>query len=80
MAKAYNKKIKFRFFTKGELVFLVRSPLDPTRRKNGKFASKWDSPYAVEKAYPNGTYLLCNVEGNQILLVTNAKFLKKYYP
>lgn len=72
MARAYNKKVKLRFFTKGELVLLARSPLDLTRRKEGKFASKWDDPYAIEKAYPNGAYLLRDVEGNQILLVTNA--------
>jgi len=58
MAKAYNKKVKLCSFTKGELVLLARSPLDPSRRKEGKFSSKWDRPYAIEKTYPNGIYLL----------------------
>lgn len=58
MAKAYNKKVKLSSFTKGELVLLAWSPLDPTRRKEGKFTSKWDGPYAIEKAYPNSAYLL----------------------
>lgn len=80
MARAYNKKVKLRSFTKGELVLLARSPLDPIRRKEGKFASKWAGPYVVKKAYPKGAYLLRDVEGNYILPVTNARFLKKYYP
>lgn len=80
MKKAYNKKVKLHTFAKGELVLLARSPLDPIRRKDGKFASKWDGPYAIEKAYSNGAYLLHDVEGNQILPVTNVSFLKKYYP
>lgn len=33
MARAYNKKVELRSFTKGELVLLTRSSLDPTRRK-----------------------------------------------
>lgn len=80
MASAYNKKVKLHSFTKGELVLLAWSPLDPIKRKEGKFASKWDGPYAIEKAYPNSAYLLRDIEGNQILLVTNARFFKKYYP
>lgn len=80
MARAYNKKVKLCSFTKEELVLLTRSPLDPNKRKEGKFTSKWDSPYAIEKAYPHGAYLLQDVEGNQILPVTNVRFLKKYYP
>lgn len=79
MAQAYNKKVKRRSFTKGELILLAKSPLDPTRRNEGKFASKWDGPYAIEKAYPNGTYLLHGVEGNQVFPITNPRFLKKYY-
>lgn len=80
MERSYNKKVKLRSFTKGELVLLTRSPLDPTRRKKSKFTSKWDGPYAIKKAYPNSAYLLHDMEGNQILLVTNARFFKKYYP
>lgn len=80
MARAYNKKVKLHLFTKGELILLARSPLDPIRRKKGKFTSKWDDPYAIERAYPSGAYLLRDVEGNQILPLTNARFLKKYYP
>lgn len=70
-------KVKLRSFSKGELVLLARSPLDPTRRKEDKFASKWDGLFAIKKAYPNGAYLLRDVEGNQIFPVINAKFLNK---
>lgn len=36
--------------------------------------------YAIEKTYLSGAYLLRDVDSNQILSVTNARFLKKYYP
>lgn len=80
MARAYNKKVKFHSFTKGELVLIARSPLDPNKCKEGKFTARWDGPYVIKKAYPYGTYHLWDIKGNQILPITNTRFLKKYYP
>src|SRR3954465_7449292 len=37
MTRAYNKGIKLRTFEKGELVLMVRRPMETTHKSKGKF-------------------------------------------
>lgn len=48
-------------------------------KKKEKLEPNWEGPFAIEKVYSNGTYLLIIVEGDRIIPPTNARFLKKYY-
>src|SRR5436190_14446958 len=40
MARAYNKGIRLRTFKKGELVHMVRSPMETAHKSRGKFQPK----------------------------------------
>lgn len=73
MSKAFNKWVRFRSFQKGDLVL-------PIGKRKGKLEPNWEDPFAIEKAYSNGTHLLITLESDQIIPPTNARFLKKYYP
>ncbi|KAG9453432.1 hypothetical protein H6P81_006336 [Aristolochia fimbriata] len=79
LTRAFNKKVKFRSFQKGDLVLAVRRPIMATSRDGGKFAPKWEGPFIVQEVYTNGAYKLVTPEGRR-LPATNGKFLKKFYP
>src|SRR3954462_6634868 len=42
MARAYNKGIRLRIFEKGELVLMVRRPMETAHKSRGKFQPKWE--------------------------------------
>jgi len=79
VAGAFNKKVKFRSFTVGELVLTVKRPIVITRRMQGKFEAKWEGPYVITKVFPKGAYELSDSEGHCIYPCVNGKFIKKFY-
>ncbi|KAG9446928.1 hypothetical protein H6P81_013056 [Aristolochia fimbriata] len=79
MTRAFNKKVRLRSFQKGDLVLVVRRPMLFTNKTGGKFAPKWDGPYVVQEAYTNDAYKLVTAKGSE-LLITNGKFLKRFFP
>ena len=79
MARAYNKGIKLRTFEKGELVLMVRRPMEITHKSKGKFQPKWEGPFVIETVYSNGAYRLTTMEGDVLMMPINGKYLKKYY-
>ena len=66
VAGAFNKKVKFRSFTVGELVLTVKRPIVITRRMQGKFEAKWEGPYVITKVFLKGAYELSDSEGHCI--------------
>ncbi|KAK3011678.1 hypothetical protein RJ639_010858 [Escallonia herrerae] len=56
LSRAFNKRVRPRSFTVGDLVLAVRRPIITTHRTGNKFTSKWDGPYVVKKVYTNGAY------------------------
>ena len=56
LTKAFNKKVKPRSFQVGDLVIVVRRPINMKNRMGNKFLLKWDGPYIVQKVYTNGAY------------------------
>jgi hypothetical protein len=76
MERAYNKLARVRRFRQGELVLAIPKPL---RISGGKFKSRWEGPYVVEKAYEGGTYQLVDRKGERVMDPLNGRFLKKYY-
>ncbi|XP_074299460.1 uncharacterized protein LOC141630570 [Silene latifolia] len=77
--RAFNKKVKPRGISKGDLVLkLVRAllPINP----RGKFKRIWACPYMVKKILLGGTVWLTNLDGNDFRNPTNLDQLKKYYP
>ncbi|KAK2996611.1 hypothetical protein RJ639_025390, partial [Escallonia herrerae] len=56
LSRAFNKRVRPRSFTVGDLVLAVRRPIITTHRTGNKFTSKWDGPYVVKEVYTNGAY------------------------
>ena len=79
MARAYNKEIRLWTFEKGELVLMIRRPMEIAHKSRGEFQPKWEGPFIVETVYSNGAYRLTTMEGDVFLMPVNGKYLKKYY-
>ncbi|KAI5350690.1 hypothetical protein L3X38_003581 [Prunus dulcis] len=79
VAGAFNRKVKFRSFSIGDLVLTVRRPFVITRKMHGKFEPKWEGPYVITKVFSKGPYELSNSEGKCIYPCVNGKFVKKFY-
>ena len=73
----YDKLVKTRFFSEGELVLLLDQDKEPLRA--GKFRSMWLRPYVVSKVLKKGAYELTDFEGNKLPEPRNGLYLKKYY-
>lgn len=76
MERAYNKMAKIRTFRKGELVLALKRPI-MGRHVGPKFSG--EGPYAIEKVYDGGAYLLVDQDRERPMLPINRCFLKKYY-
>ena len=79
VAGSFNKKVKYRSFSVGDLVLTVKRPVVITRRMKGKFEAKWEGPYVITKVFPKGAYELSDSEGKCIYSCVNGKFIKKFY-
>ena len=73
----YDKLIKPRIFSEGELVLLWDQDKEPLGV--GKFRSMWLGPYVVSKVLKKGAYELTDFEGNKLHEPRNGLYLKKYY-
>ena len=80
VSAAFDKRVKYRSFKKGDLVLMLKRPIVVTRRTGGKFDPKWDGPYEIREVYSNGAYRITDQDGRGINIPVNARFLKKYYP
>ena len=78
LTKAFNKKVKPRSFQVGDLVLVVRKPINMKNRIGNKFLSKWDGPYVVQEVYTNGAYKIVDQDGVRVNPI-NGRFLKQYY-
>ncbi|KAK3000881.1 hypothetical protein RJ639_022427 [Escallonia herrerae] len=56
LSRAFNKRVRPRSFTVGDLVLAVQRPIIITHRTGKKFTPKWDGPYMVKEVYTNGSY------------------------
>ena len=73
-------KVRQRAYKKGDLVLTVKRPMLVAHKSKGKFESKWEGPYVIDKVFSNDTYPLLNMKGDRCMMPTNGKFLKRYYP
>ncbi|XP_070046922.1 uncharacterized protein [Nicotiana tomentosiformis] len=61
MAGAFNKRVKPRQFTSGQLVLEKISPHQEEAK--GKFAPNWQGPYIVHRALSGGALILAEMDG-----------------
>ncbi|XP_055824323.1 uncharacterized protein LOC129892799 [Solanum dulcamara] len=77
MAKAFNKKVKPRQFTLGQLV--LKKIFSHQGEAKGKFAPKWQGPYMVYRVLFGGAVILAEMDGTVSMKPINSDSIKKYY-
>ncbi|KAK2396595.1 protein NYNRIN [Trifolium repens] len=80
ISKAYNKKVKSKSFSVGELVWKVILPMDKKDRLLGKWSPNWEGPFKIVQVYSNGAYEIEELTPEKRTLGINGKYLKKYKP
>ncbi|XP_049399745.1 uncharacterized protein LOC125863784 [Solanum stenotomum] len=77
MTKAFNKKVRPRQFTPGQLVLKKIFPQQGEAKR--KFAPNWQGPYMVHRVLSGGVVILAEMEGRVSTKTINSDAIKKYY-
>ncbi|RDX63345.1 Retrovirus-related Pol polyprotein, partial [Mucuna pruriens] len=75
---AFDKKVKPRVFTKGDMV--LKKVLPNTKDLRGKWAPKYEGPYVVKHAFCGGALTLTDAEGRNLRHLVNADSVKIFFP
>ncbi|XP_059658697.1 uncharacterized protein LOC132305030 [Cornus florida] len=78
--KAYNKRVKFKSFAEGDMVWQTILPPGKVDRTYEKWSPTWKGPYIVHQVLHGGTYKLKNIDGEIHERPINGRYLKKYKP
>ena len=73
----YDKHVKPRVFSEGDLVLLYEQDRDVLGA--GKFKPMWRGPYIVRRVLDKGAYELVDSDGIPLSEPSNGLYLKKYY-
>ncbi|XP_057250075.1 uncharacterized protein LOC130591161 [Beta vulgaris subsp. vulgaris] len=78
ISKAYNKRVRSRPISKGDL---VRRRMAATGKAHvdGKLTANWEGPYLVKEEIVPGSYRLEDMAGKLLRNSWNASVLKRYY-
>ena len=63
VARAYNKKVKDKYFQVGDLVWKTILPLGMKSNKFGKWSSNWEGSYRVVKVIFENSYMMETLQG-----------------
>jgi transposase InsO family protein len=75
----FDRKRRKEDFQLGDLVLKWDAPRQD-RGKHGKFEALWIGPFKISEAFPNNTYRLQNLEGDEVFGgPVNGHFLKKFF-
>ena len=80
VARAYNKKVKGKFFQVGDLVWKTILPIGMKSNKFGKWSPSWKGPYRVVKVIFRNSQMMETLQGDRLPRAINGKYLKKFYP
>ena len=77
MARYYDRKLKPRSFSTGDLV--LRKAEVSQSMDQGKLSPNWEGPYKVIEVVRPGTYRLETLEGHRLARPWNVQNLRAYY-
>ena len=81
VAKYYNKKVKSKQSSEGDLIWKVKLPIGSKDSKFGKRSPNWEGPYRIKHCTSGNAYILETLRGEEEFgRAINGKYLKKYYP
>ena len=67
IAKYYNKKVKSKQFSEGDLVWKVKLPIGSRDSKLGKWSPNWEGPYRIKCCVPDNAYILETLGGESLI-------------
>ena len=76
VARAYNKKVKIKFFHVGVLVWKTILPVGMKSNKFGKWLPSWERPYMIIKFISGNSYMMKTVQGERLPRAINGRYLK----
>ena len=80
IVKYYNKKVKSKQFSKGDLVWKVKLLIGLRDSKFDKWSPNSEGPYRISRCAPGNAYILETLgEEEEFDRAINGKYLKKYY-
>ncbi|XP_070036411.1 uncharacterized protein [Nicotiana tomentosiformis] len=77
MARAFNKKVRKRQFTPGQLV--LKRIFPHQNEAKGKFSSNWQGPYMVHRVLTGEALILAKMDGEIWPKPINSDANKRYY-
>ena len=80
VATAYNKRIKPKSFSIGDMVWKVILPPGTKDHYFGKWSTNWEGPYLISESFERNAYKLMHVNSNEHIRTINGKYLKFYKP
>ncbi|XP_059669138.1 uncharacterized protein LOC132314277 [Cornus florida] len=78
--RAYNKRVKFKSFAEGDIVWQTILPPGKVDRVYGKWSPTWKGLYLVHQVLHGGAYMLKDLDGEIHERPINGRYLKKYKP
>ena len=76
--ESFDKKVKKYDFAVGDLVLRWDARKDE-KGKHGKFDNLWKGPFTVIKILGNNTFVLQNLNCEEIAGLVNGRFLKYFH-
>ncbi|XP_075091524.1 uncharacterized protein LOC142171729 [Nicotiana tabacum] len=77
IAGAFNKKVKSRQFTPGQLV--LKKIFPHQEEAKGKFTPNWQGPYVVHRVFLGGALILTEMDERVDMKPINSDAIKRYY-
>ena len=65
VAKYYNKKVKIKQFSGGDMVCKVKLPIGSKDSKLDKWSPNWEGPYRIKRCAPGNVYILETLKGEE---------------
>ena len=72
------KRIKEDSFLPGNMLLIWDAQRDQ-KGQHSKFDNLWLGPFKISKILVNNTFVLKNLEGEELLTPVNGRFLKSFY-
>jgi hypothetical protein len=73
----YDKKVKVKEFSQGDLVWKLILPIGSKDPKFDKWSPTWKGPYRINRCAPGNAYILETLEGEEFSRALNGKYLKR---
>ena len=77
MKNAFDKKVRTRRFSEGDLV--LKKVSQALKDNRGKWAPNYEGPFVVKRAFSGGALVLANMDDEELPSPVNSDVVKRYY-